>query len=129
MNIITQLHELQKNIFTLDNYLERKTEPTYDFACSLIMKGTCFAVVKKGYRFRFYPSRFIGYTKNTMDKHLNNEEKDGRITNPAISLILNYKPIPNVFIDQQYMKYCEYLGFAARDKGSFGVILKYWNLN
>lgn len=63
-----------------------------------------------------------------MDNHLNNDKKDGRDTNSAISSILGHKPNPNEFLNSEYVRYCEGLGFIARDKGSFGVERKFWDL-
>ena len=64
-----------------------------------------------------------------MDSHLNNDKKDGRDTNPAISDIIGNKPMPDKSLDYEYVKYCEGLGFTARDKGSFGVERKFWELD
>lgn len=128
MRTVKDVKELKDNIDTLHKYINDKTEPTYDFAINLIKKGTCFVVVKTEKGCEFYPSRFIGYYDNDMDKHLNNTEKDGKETNPVISEILGNKPEQNPLIDKQYQEYCKSLGFTARDKGSFGVERKYWEV-
>lgn len=128
MRTVKDIKELRDNIETLRKYINDKTDPTFDFAVNLVKKGTCFVVVKVGEGYEFYPSRFVGYYDNDMDKHLSNTEKDGKETNPVISEILGNKPEQNPLIDKQYRDYCELLGFTARDKGSFGVERKYWEV-
>jgi hypothetical protein len=129
VEIINNLSELKYTIKTLEDYLTNKKEPEYEFALQLIKRGTCFVVVEENNNnYKFYPSRFIGYKGNSMDNHLNNDKKDGRDTNPAISNIIGHKPIPNEFLNNEYVKYCEKLGFIARNKGSFGVERKFWEL-
>lgn len=129
MKIIENIKELQSNIKLLDKYLSSKTDPEYGFALNLVKKGTCFVAVKENGRYRFYPSRFIGYANNSIDAHLNNDSKDGKETNPAISMILGSKPASNPVLDNLYREYCELLGFVANEKGTFGVERKYWEVS
>ena len=126
MKIVSNFNELITNIQTLDGYLHSQVDPEYDFALNLIKKGTCFVAMKDSNAYRFYPSRFIGYADNSMDAHLNNIEKDGKETNPAISKILGAKPSVNSILNQEYARYCETLGFVPRDKGAFGTERKFW---
>lgn len=126
MKTISNFNEIMTNIQTLDRYLYSQVDPEYDFALNLIKRGTCFVAVKDSDTYRFYPSRFIGYTDNSMDAHLNNDTKDGKETNPAISKILGGKPLSDPALNQEYAKYCEALGFAPRDKGTFGTERKFW---
>lgn len=128
MRIVENLDELKANIKVLDKYLNSKKDPEYEFALGLVKRGTCFVAVKENGTYRFYPSRFIGYVNNNMDAHLNNEYKDGKETNPAISSILDRKPMPNPELDNLYREYCELLGFVANERGTFGVERKYWLL-
>jgi hypothetical protein len=128
MRTVENLKELQSNIKLLNKYLNSKTDPEYSFAVSLVKKGTCFVVVKENGTYRFYPSRFIGYADNSMDAHLNNDNRDGRVTNPAISTILGGNPTPNLILDNLYCEYCESFGFIANEKGTFGVERKYWGI-
>lgn len=128
MQYVQSLEEIKENMLVLDSYLDKKCESEYSFALNLIKKGICFIAVKTEDRYRFYPSRFIGYVENTMDKHLNNPEKDGRKTNPAISKVLNQNLSYNPDLEKEYKAYCEYLGFIANGKGAYGVERKYWEL-
>ena len=76
----------------------------------------------------FAPSRLIGYVDNNFEKHAANEEKDGRDTNPAISVILGSDPLANAELEQAYQEYCRTLGFEPNERGSFGVERKFWDL-
>ena len=126
-NLVTNKIEIIENLKTLDTYLNQKLDPYYEFALNLIKRGTCFIVVKID-DYKFYPSRFIGYISNAMEKHINNEYIHVGYTNKAISKILNHKPIPNSELNNKYRDYCEKLGFIANEKGSWGIERKFWNL-
>lgn len=128
MKCIQSIDEIRENMVVIDRYLERKCDREYSFALSLIKRGTCFIAAKTKDGYKFYPSRFIGYADNTMDKHLNNEQKDGRVTNPAISKALDQALSCDPKIEKEYRDYCERLGFIANDKGTYGVERKYWVL-
>jgi hypothetical protein len=128
MRLVQSLSEIKKNMSTLDSYLDSKRESEYSFALKLVKKGTCFIAAKTDGKYRFYPSRFIGYADNTMSNHLNNDKKDGRETNPAITQILHRELSFNAELEKAYRAYCEHLGFMANEKGTFGVGRKYWDL-
>jgi hypothetical protein len=128
MRLISNEAELRKNMDTLDSYLKKQTEPNHEYAIELIKKGICFVAVKEKGAYGFYPSRFIGYLGNTREAHINNDERDGTVTNPAISAILGAKPLLNPELEVQYRKYCEHLGFSANNRGLFGAERKYWEL-
>ena len=129
MHCIQSLEEIRQNILTLDRYLEEKHSIEYLFGLNLIKKGICSIAVKVESDYRFYPSRFTGYTGNCMDRHLNNQEKDGRITTPALSKVLGQPLAVSSCLDRVYKSYCERLGFVANDKGTYSVQRKFWELN
>ena len=128
MRLVRNLEEITTNMDTLDQYLNRKIEPFYSFALERVKKGVCFVVRKVDGAYHFYPSRFIGYANNSMDQHLNNDAKDGKITNPAICHILGAQVRPNSILNKEYCLFCEKLGFIAKDTGSFGVERKFWEI-
>ena len=129
MKTVMNFDELTANMQLLDEYLESNTDPEYSYALALVKRGTCFIALPYNGTYKFYPSRFTGYAKNNMDAHQNNNQKDGRDTNPAISMILGMKPKSNPKLDKIYRDYCESLGFVANERGSFGVERKYWVLS
>lgn len=128
MNTVRNLEEIDYNIRMLNKYLKTKVDPEYGFALSRIKRGTCFVADMREVPYKFYPSRYIGYVGNSMNAHQNNDQKDGRETNPAISLILGSKPESDNELDSKYQEYCQSLGFTAAEKGSYGVARKYWKL-
>lgn len=128
IELVKTREEIKHNIQVLDKYLSDKVDPEYSYALDLIKKGICFVVDDTSGRNKYYPSRFIGYVSNSMDKHQNNESKDGKITNPAISKILGSKPESNLEYEKDYREYCESLGIIPREKGAFGIERKYWKL-
>ena len=129
MQTVSNRNQVEKNIKTLDSYLEKKVDPYFSFAEDLVRKGTCFIAVKNNGVYSFYPSRFIGYIDNTMDEHESNIRKDGRVTNKAISLILGQKPKADIDLEIEYKKFCSRIGFVANEKGCFGVARKYWEMS
>ena len=128
MDTVKTLKNIEENIEVLDGYLKNQIDPYYSETLKLIQRGTCFIAVKNNNNIKFYPSRFIGYVNNDMDKHLNNTEKDGRVTNSAIIKILKQKPYSDPQLEEAYIKYCMNLNIIPRKTGSFGVARKYWKI-
>lgn len=126
IQFVTSIEDIKKNMKTLDNYLSSDDKDEVIYAKKRVKMGTCFIAVHTENGFRFYPSRFIGYAENTMDKHERNYEKDGTQTNPAISQILGASPKPNTALENEYQKYCESLGVTSNKAGAFGAPRKYW---
>ena len=129
MDVIKSTDEIRINIKTIDNYLVKGDDPEYTYALGLISKGICFVADNSTGEYRFYPSRFIGYANNTMRRHEGNSSKDGRITTPAISKVLNQKPEANPELEFAYKNYCKCLGIQVKGKGPFGISRKYWKLS
>ena len=128
MELIRTIDDLKANIKVMDNYLSSKDHEEINYAKDRVKMGTCFVAVNSKTGYRFYPSRFIGYADNSIEKHERNNEKDGRKTNPAISEIIGYKPEYDDELEEAYLEYCSFLGFKPRKKGAFGVKRKYWKL-
>ena len=123
MNCVQSIDEILQNINTLDAYVNAKTENSYSWALERIQMGSCFVAYMVDGKYRFYPSRFIGYSCNSMDVHQNNDTKDGRITNRAIEAVLHQKASYDADLEKSYMDYCESLGMPYFNKKR-----KYWNL-
>jgi len=124
IQLVKNLNEIRANIKTVDSYQNDPEQKEY--VIGLIKRGTCFVVVNNNGEYRFYPSRFIGYTANTKELHSNNFEKDGRVTNKAISSIIRKKPSVSEELDKEYCRFCQKLGITPNLKGSFGVKRKFW---
>ena len=123
MNLVKSIDEIKRNMNTLDDYLSKKIDPEYSYALDKIKLGICFIADNSSREYKFYPSRFIGYSNNSMNKHENNTEKDGRETNPAISKILNYKLSTDTCLEEKYKAYCQSLGIKANERKR-----KYWKM-
>lgn len=128
MRVVKSIEEIKKNMKTLDNYLSKKVDLEYSYALDLIKRGICFIADNSSGEYRFYPSRFVGYANNSMDKHENNIFKDGKETNPVISGMLGCKPAVDADLDAKYKAYCQSLGLQPNERGAFGVERKYWKM-
>jgi 5-methylcytosine-specific restriction enzyme A len=127
METIKSIHDLYDNLVTFESY-RYSAKYSYEYL-KFLKRGTCFVIWQDGDKVLIGPSRFIGYLNNTIEKHENNEKKDGRITNPAISNILNVAPLINEAAEQLYVNHCHELGIETNSTGAFGVTRKYWLVN
>jgi hypothetical protein len=123
--LVQSWNDILSNIQILEAYRYSKNNEDVKFYNDLVKRGTCFVATKTEENLVFAPSRFIGYLKNNRKKHITNESKDGRVTNPAIETILESKFRVDEGLERAYRSFCLSLGFAANEKGSFGVTRKY----
>lgn len=123
MKFVQSSDEIRNNIKVIEDYLESTDYDEVTFAKGLIKRGICFIAVRYKNGWHFYPSRFIGYAGNTIDKHERNYEKDGKETNPVISRILDSRPVSDEELEDIYKDYCEILGFKASKRRR-----KYWTM-
>ena len=122
MNFVQSMKDIEKNCETINSYLSKPKTEYYSYAINLIQRGRCFYVIKENNHYTFYPSRFIGYKNNTMNKHQHNLDKDGRETNPIITSILHVKTCaPNETLENEYIRYCNSL-----DIKPYKYKRKYW---
>ena len=133
MKFIETLKDLQVNLDTLENYLNSPLVKEREYALDRVKLGTCFVVYEINGQKHFAPSRFIGYKDNTMGKHDNNDAKDGRETNPAITRVLKTADAScslgnDELLDDSYKAYCIKLGIKPKENGAFGVERKFWNI-
>lgn len=126
MKLITTMEQLKKNITTFDNYLLKGTFEQKDWIKKRILEGICFVAYSINNELRFAPSRFLGYVDNEINKHKSSTTKDGRKTNPAISIILGCEPILNEKLLTKYLDYCGKIGIEKRKYGSRGYARKFW---
>jgi 5-methylcytosine-specific restriction protein A len=118
---INNKEELKENLSLLEYYLTKGSDAEKEFALSLIKRGRCFISYKINNQWKFAPSRFVGYLKNSMFAHKENETKDGKITNPVIDEILGITSEINESLENEYLNYCNYLGIRPNN-----IIRKYW---
>ena len=102
------MRELVKNISDIREnigYMRAKIENKDTYVMSLLKNGRCFIYDGEG----FYPSRFIGYKRNTLEDH-KIEHGDGRDTNKEIEKILNKKFVANHYLEHTYKEWIKSLG-------------------
>ena len=128
METINTTEELIENLNKLEFYLTSNDEGLTETTVDLIKNGICFLAYQVDDEIRFAPSRFIGYKKNSIEKHNRNLGKHGSITNNVISKILSSQPLTNKKLEAEYKKYCLNLGITPNRTGSFGHERKYWIL-
>ena len=107
--------QLIKNLYRVEGYLSSTSDELYDAMAQYIARGRVFVSYIVDGSYHFAPSRFVGYKDNTLVRHQNNEEKDGRITTPAISKILGPRKFDSE-LEDEYLKYCDWLGVTAANQ-------------
>lgn len=115
MKLIESREQLLENVATLKKYLTDNEQSNKAFAVEIIQNGMTFYVVQENNCFSFFPSRFIGYKKNSKTKHEQANAKkllDGKETNPRISKILAKKNINSEEAEKEYKKFCQHIGIT-----------------
>ncbi len=121
MKTIETLEELRRNLSILETYLTEGNDDESDYASSLIKNGMCFVAYKIKNEWRFAPSRFIGYANNSIQLHKNNDDKDGKETNPAIEKLADASLGENNDLEKKFLTYCSDLGINPKNNHR-----KYW---
>jgi len=122
--LVSTWEQISNNLKTLEGY--RQSEETKDDYIGFLKRGVCFLVYEEDEINKYAPSRFIGYVDNSIEKHRCNNERDGRETNKAISIIIKCEPKHNEELEHEYIKFCYYNGFKPNMTGAFGAHRKYW---
>jgi hypothetical protein len=96
--LIRSVAEIQRNATTLGGYLEKPNSRESRYAKKLIGGEKCFVIVSSPNGYCFYPSCSMGYVDSSMEAHERMGEikintgrttRDGKKTNPAISVVLD----------------------------------------
>lgn len=138
MELVKNLNDILENAKRFDNYLQKGNYAEKEFALQKLIDGRCFVVIKNGDKYKFYPSRFIGYKNNSAEAYENalctsaplpNEETsrhdaalytfDGRMSNKAINKILKCKCIKDYAMSEKFIDFCHSLGLKGSDKRKF----------
>ncbi|MCK4542962.1 MAG: hypothetical protein KAU17_12065 [Spirochaetales bacterium] len=123
MELISSMRDLEENLITLEKYKGSDDYRYVEFYKGLIKRGRCFVAYKNNGQYLFAPSRFIGYKNNSMEKHLANDEKDGRETNPVIDKIIGVQSEPDKSLEGKFRHLCVNLGIEP-----WRVKRKYWSI-
>jgi hypothetical protein len=113
-SVVTTWEQIQQNLFRLEAYRHSQERQESDFYKGLIKRGKCFVVSKRGEQLLFGPSHFVGYANNNLSTHQGNEEKDGRVTNPAIDQLLGCSAEADAFLEGEHHRLCAQLGITAK---------------
>lgn len=125
---IKNLQELMENLSQVDLYLSEDDGVNYEKMLGLISRGTVLVAYKSGSEMRFAPSRFLGYLKNNLIKHLvKNNGKDGRDTTRAINGVLGITARFDEKMEKKYLEFCRKYGVKPKDM--VHTQRKYWILD
>lgn len=116
-DFITSKEDVVENIKTLYGYLGNPDDAeTYKWATGILKNGRIYVVEVIDSKLYFAPSRFVGYKKNTDDKHRENHG-DGNQTNDK--LVEYYQKVQDERLDAAFQSVLEQYDLSSGDK-------KYW---
>ena len=116
-DFITSKEDVVENIKTLYGYLGNPDDAeTYKWATGILKNGRIYVVEVIDSKLYFAPSRFVGYKKNTADKHRENHG-DGNQTNDK--LVEYYQKVQDERLDAAFRSVLENFDLSSGDK-------KYW---
>ena len=116
-DFITSKEDVVENIKTLYGYLDNTDDAeTYKWASGILKNGRIYVVEVIDSKLYFAPSRFVGYKKNTADKHRENHG-DGNQTNDK--LVEYYQKVQDERLDAAFQSVLEQYDLSSGDK-------KYW---
>ena len=116
-DFITSKEDVVENIKTLYGYLGNPDDAeTYKWATGILKNGRIYVVEVIDSKLYFAPSRFVGYKKNTADKHIENHG-DGNQTNDK--LVEYYQKVQDERLDAAFQSVLEQYDLSSGDK-------KYW---
>lgn len=116
-DFITLKEDVVENIKTLYGYLGNPDDAeTYKWATGILKNGRIYVVEVIDSKMYFAPSRFVGYKKNTADKHRENHG-DGNQTNDK--LVEYYQKVQDERLDAAFQSVLEQYDLSSGDK-------KYW---
>lgn len=129
MKPVTSIEQIRENCETLFAYRRSSDQRETDYFRRLIKRGTCFLPIYIDGELAFFPSRFIGYSGNSMAKHSAASAAnaiDGRKTNEYITPLLNKRrPEENPALEEKYRSFCEKYDIDFH----FRVRRKYWPID
>ena len=116
-DFITSKEDVVENIKTLYGYLGNPDDAeTYKWATGILKNGRIYVVEVIDSKLYFAPSRFVGYKKNTADKHRENHG-DGNQTNDK--LVEYYQKVQDERLDAAFQSVLEQYDLSSGDN-------KYW---
>ena len=116
-DFITSKEDVVENIKTLYGYLGNPDDAeTYKWATGILKNGRIYVVEVIDSKLYFAPSRFVGYKKNTADKHRENHGDDNQTND---KLVEYYQKVQDERLDAAFQSVLEQYDLSSGDK-------KYW---
>lgn len=123
MELVSSEEDIRDNLVAFNQALVREREQMRKgerdapgFYYELVRRGWNFIPYQVEREWRFAPSRYIGYTNNSREKHQQNKDKDGGKTDVAISGVLRHKRKPNKKMSDQFHKFAKRFKIKLDDK-------------
>ena len=113
MSLIETYDDLLRNCEELEEARKGRGQ-VKELYVDLIRRGSVFLPYLTGEGIAFAPSRFIGYTKNTLLEHGRSVERDGKHTNARVREILRHHFGFTIWNVKDEMAEWHYHGFCAR---------------
>jgi len=115
MKTVVSVLDVQRNKELLETVWAQGVEsPNFKYARGLITRGRCFVPYLSKGEMHFAPSRFVGYKGVTLAKHRSQSAHlDGRLTNPALTSVLNVPLVEDIVIDSVYVSFLRHLGYSG----------------
>lgn len=115
MELVTNKEDIAANLVIFDSYRTSKSKQHHKYYCDRLSLGKVFVYGKIGDRFLFAPSRFAGYSKCTLEKHIAFPNKNGSRTTPQISKLLGLHKA-NKRAESAYFALCDELNVEPAKK-------------
>lgn len=115
MELVASKEEITANLALFDSYRTSNNTKYSDFFCERLRLGKIFVYGAVGTQILFAPSRFAGYSKCTLEKHVAFPYKNGSITTPRISRLLG-SHMANDLAELAYVALCSKLNVKPSGK-------------
>lgn len=116
MNTVNSVEQIVANVRRFDSYRTSGDSSAVAFYSERLRLGKIFVAAKLGDATVFCPSRFAGYRNNSMSKHIVFEYKNGSVTTPRITSLLQQQHVSNRSLEKKYLMLCSGLGVAPTRK-------------
>ncbi len=122
LHFVENVDQIIENIRTMEQYLNSDNAAEKEFARDLVKKGRSMLVYKVNGQNHFAPGRFLGFKKNSMSAHLENEKRESRDTSHTIQSLMG-KPFSHDAIEKEFSAYASaFKGNTLKSKR------KYWRV-
>jgi len=122
LHFVENVDQIIENIKTLEQYLESDNAAEKEFARELVKKGRSMIIYKVKGQNHFAPGRFLGFKKNSMSAHIENENRESRDTSHTLQTLMG-KPFTHAAIEKEFNDYAsKFKGNTLKSKR------KYWRV-